>query len=388
MSKWISHFAVIGYIAFVLGCGSRQKNPESSEHPDQPVVDGEVMKQFNKGLDYLDAENYQSAERVFRDLVIKYPANQFHWISMYNLGASYEGLGKCKEAGIAYRKVARASMNKYQRLEAQSLFRMSFAYSCLGFDEKAIAALLDAKRRSKLLQEEVAYAEIPARLAAAYARIGNKSKANEYFSEAKLGVQRLKEKHKNRRAVRDILAKTLFLMGRMMPIEQRARVDSLEYLKTLQQLQIYLLEATELNSAKWSPQAAEEIHNAYENIWSLVSNVPQEKTKDPEYRDQKKRQMRFKIVSEALTNLKLLKADFRPGLRDNQYVDDLRKSLDQKEQVFQQYLAENAVEIPLSEQAQKTQGLKRQGRTKGGLPLDAEAEKRMKLPDKEESKNP
>lgn len=385
MSKWVTSFLIMFCAClFMVSCGSKKKSVEQTPK-DGAAVDVNMQKRFNQGIEYLDAENYSKAEVVFRNLVIQHPASQFHWVSMYNLGASYEGLGKCQEAGKAYRKVARASMNKYPRLEAQSLFRMSFAYSCLGYDEKAIAALLDAKRRSRLLQEEVALAEIPARLAAAYARIGNKSKAQEYFTQAKQGVQRLKERHKNRRAVRDILAKTLFLMGRMAPIERLAKMDSLEYLTTLQQLQIYLLESTELNSKRWSPQAAEEIHNAYENIWDLVKNVPSPQSNDPEFRDQKKREIRFKIISEALTNLKMLKADFRPGLKDNPFVDDLRKSLDQKETVFQQLLAEYAVKTPLSHQAEKNQGLKRQGKTRGETPLEAKARRRSSLPEKKES---
>lgn len=388
MSERMTSFLTLLFLVMIVGaCGSKEKQPKTLVSED-PVVDVALQNKFNQGIEYLDAGNYSKAQTVFRDLVIQHPSSQFHWISMYNLGASYEGLGKCKEAGKAYRKVARASMNKYPRLEAQALFRMSFAYSCLGYDEKAVAALLDAKRRSQLLQEEVALAEIPARLAAAYARLGNKVKAQEFFTQAKQGVQRLKERHKNRRAVRDILAKTLFLMGRMVPVERLAKVDSLEYLTTLQQLQIYLLEATELNSKKWSPQAAEEIHNAYENIWDLVKNVPPPNSSDPEFRDQKKRQMRFKIISEALANLKMLKADFRPGLKNNPFVVDLRQSLDQKEQVFQQFLAENAVETPLSQQAERNQGLKRQGKTQGELPLDAKARQRSRLPEKQETKKP
>lgn len=357
----------------IVGCSSSGKKSDGAAESlaDEPVpTDAAVLKQFNTGIEQLDQENYAAAEKTFRNLVIENPTSQFHWVAMYNLAAAYEGLKKCQEAGVGYRKVARASMNKYPRLEAQALFRLSFAYSCLGFDEKAVASLLDAQRRSALLQEDVAVAEIPARLAAAYARLGNKEKANEYFGKASRGVQMLREKNKNRRAIRDILAKTLFLMGRMSPIEARVSADPFDYLTTLQLLQIYLLESVELNSDEWSPQSAQEIVKAYENIWEIVSKVKSIETTDPELKKKKMSELRFRAASEALANIKILKSSFRPDLKNNAHIDQLRPALDGQQRKLEMYLAENAVTTPLSDEAEKAQGLRRQGRTTEPLPID------------------
>lgn len=367
-----------------IACASKDNDPDPKKKFKGEVVRPEILQQFDLGLKYLDNENYKSALRTFRGLISKYPSSQFQVVSLYNLGASYEGLGNCKEAGITYRKVARASMNRYDRIEAQALFRLSFAYACLGYDAKAIASLLDAQRRSKNLQDEVAIAEIPARLAAAYARVGNKEKASEYFEKAKKGLQFLRTKHSRRRALKDILAKTLFLMGRMTPIEKRAFSDSLEYLKTLQVLQSYLLEAAQLDSQKWSPQAAGEITSAYENIWRLANEVEQPRTSDNEMKRKIVSTQMFEIMSEALANLKLLRSEFKRVDSKSSVMDELEFNLNERQKTFEQYLAENSVSSQLSDSALKREGLKRGGRTRGVSPLEKKARERSRLPKKGE----
>ncbi|MCB0406965.1 MAG: hypothetical protein KDD34_02110, partial [Bdellovibrionales bacterium] len=79
-----------------------------------------------------------------------------------------------------------------------------------------------------------------------------------------------------------------------------------------------------------------------------------------------------------------LKNDFRPATGDNALVNDLKQSLNNKEDQFEQYLAENSIQTPLSHQAQKREGLRRGGRTKGETKLEKEPKKRMRLPQKGE----
>jgi hypothetical protein len=67
---------------------------------------------------------------------------------------------------------------------------MSIMYECLGQDTKAITSLLDARKRGKDLPFETQVAEIPGRLAAAYARMNNRTKALEYFNQASEGLRR------------------------------------------------------------------------------------------------------------------------------------------------------------------------------------------------------
>lgn len=372
----------------IISCStSGDKNGENSDSQKSITAEAsqETMKEFNKGLEHLDNSEYESAAATFKRIITEHPTSEFQLISLYNLGAAYEGMNDCKSAGKTYRQVARSSLGKYRRLEAQALFRLSFAYSCVGEDAKTVVSLLDAKRRKDVLTDEVAMAEIPARLAAAYARMGNNDKASVYFDEAKKGLLYLRTKYSQRRAINDIMAKTLFFMGRMTPLYERLNNDAMAYLESLQLLQAYLIEAVELNSKDWSPKAAEQLLEAYENVWQMIDGIELKSKSDPLYAKQKTKEFRASVVSEALINLKLLRDSRFPGTKSSPAMSGLLNSLELKERRFQNYLAINGIKNPLTDEAEQREGLRRDGRAKGFSPLEKEAIQRSRLPEKEEA---
>lgn len=333
-----------------------KKEPKRSGSKKPETIDPDLMAEFNLGIKALDDEKYPAAEAIFKTILLENPTNRFQLVVEFNLAASYEGQKRCKEAGRGYRKVARSSLGKFPRIEAQALYRLSFAYTCVGSDEKAVVSLLDALRRKKHLQEEIAVAEIPARLASAYARMGHNEKAELYYSDARRGIQYLRARFKNRRSLNDILAKTLFLMGRIAPIESRVRSDSMEYLTGLEYLQSYLLQAVEMNSQEWSPKAADQILRAYDLVFKVVKDPV---TKPSRLAEQKKLRQNYKIATEALANLKLLKKNILPNISSNETLVRLRNDVETKEIQFQDFLALNTNENPLTETAEKKEGLKR-----------------------------
>ncbi|NQZ01554.1 MAG: hypothetical protein HRT45_12900 [Bdellovibrionales bacterium] len=345
-------------VSMLSGCslfGLKKKAPQADGET-QPQIDPDLIAEFHLGVKALDDEKYPAAEAIFKTILTEKPTNRFQLVVEYNLAAAYEGQKRCKEAGRGYRKVARASLGKFPRVEAQALYRLSFAYTCVGADEKAVVSLLDALRRKKHLQEEVAVAEIPARLASAYARLGNNEKAEVYYSDARRGIQYLRARFKNRRSLNDILAKTLFLMGRIAPIENRVKSDSIEYLSGLEYLQAYLLQAVEMNSDKWSPKAADQISKAYDLVFKVVKDPVGNPSK---LESQKKLRQNYQIATEALANLKLLKKNILPNITNNNTLLELRAAIVQRESKFQEYLALNTNENPLTETAEQKEGLKR-----------------------------
>jgi tetratricopeptide (TPR) repeat protein len=349
---------VLAVATILPGCSlfGLKKDPVVAEGEQPPKIDPDLMADFNMGVKALDEERYPEAEGVFKTILTENPTNRFQLVVEYNLAAAYEGQKRCKEAGRGYRKVARASLGKFPRIEAQALYRLSFSYTCVGADEKAVVSLLDALRRKKHLQEEIAVAEIPARLASAYARLGNNEKAEVYYSDARRGIQYLRARFKNRRSLNDILAKTLFLMGRIAPIENRVQSNSIEYLSGLEYLQAYLLQAVEMNSEKWSPKAAEQISRAYDLVFKVVENPV---GKPSRLSEQQKLRRNYQIATEALANLKLLKKNILPNITNNDKLVRLRAAVVERESKFKEFLALNTNETPLTENAEQKEGLKR-----------------------------
>lgn len=326
-------------IAVLTACSSAPKKVgELKEDSPQQI-------RFDQGVRALDAEQYADAARIFDALLLQKPGTDMDLVALFNSGAAHEGLGDCKKASERYRQVVRASANNFKRLEGEALFRLSLMYECLGEDTKTITALLDAKKRGKELNFETVNAELPARLAAAYARLGNRQKALEYFNKASQGLKAVVTRGGGH-VQTDLLARTLFLMGKLSPSQRRAEVDPTNYMQSLSMQQPYLLQAVEMHKEPSSSKAKQDLQIAYDNIWLF-------KFSDPE----KERQF-FTRCLQTINELRNL----RLPTKTDPVEDEIFANIDQTERKLQTELTRAAVTNKLTQEAQKREGLKQEGR--------------------------
>ncbi len=316
-----------------------------SKTPDMPADVSETeLTPFDQGARALEREDYKSAATIFDKLLVAKPATQKDLIIIYNSGAAYEGMGNCARASERYREIVRSSAGKFKDLEGRALYRLSLMYECLGQDAKTITALLDARKRGRDLPWETLNAEIPARLAAAYARLGNRAKALEYFGQASSALKKLVSQETGRRQ-QELLGKTLFLMGQLNPAQRRAEGDPVTFLQGLAMQQPYLLQAVETGHANWSKRASDDLLLAYDNLWRY--KVPSEKQND--------------FYTRALQTIRELKGIRLPGKSDP-LLDQIFAKVDASESRLQAELAKVAESTRLTPEAERREGLKRQGR--------------------------
>lgn len=248
--------------ALIAGCASKtQKVIE----PTEGTPEGNT---FERGLKALEQENYSEASRIFEGLLVSKPGSEFDLVALYNAGAAREGLQDCPKAAERYREVVRSSGGKFQRIEAQALFRLSLMYECLGQDTKALTSLLDARRRGKSLPFETLNAEIPAKLAAAYARVGNRTKALEYFNLASKGLKTLVAREGSS-SQKETLSRTLYLMGQLTPAQRAGTAKADSFFQALGMQQPYLLQAAELGHAVYAKKAYEDLTLGYDMLWKM-----------------------------------------------------------------------------------------------------------------------
>ncbi len=336
----INRWTVI--LLFVLAaCASKPKMDDDVLTPDPQAA---KLPKFEQGLKALDQEHFKEAAAIFDKLLVSKPATELDLITLFNSGSAYEGLGDCKKASERYREVVRSSAGKYSNIEAQSFYRLSFMYECLGQDNKSVIALLDAKKRGSSLPYATLYAEIPARLAAGYARIGNRTKALEYFKLASQGLKKMVAEEQGHRQ-QQILAQSLFIMGQLNPAQRRAENDAISFLKGLSMQQPYLLQAVELNQQPWSQKAADDLETAYANIWKYKFSS-----------EGARREFYIRGIQAAneLNRIRLPKPD--PA------VDLIFKHVEEATSRLQTELAKIAETNRLTPEAEKREGLKRQGR--------------------------
>ncbi len=335
MSKII---AVTGLLVLLAGCASTKKISAGNDQQEEKVT------QYDQGMRALEHEDYDEAAQIFDRLLVQKPATELDLVVLFDSGAAYEGKGDCARSLDRYRQVVRSSAGKFPRIEGEALFRSSLMYECLGQDAKAITSLVDAKKRGKELPFETLNAEIPARLAAAYARIGNRDKALQYFNQASKGLKQVVTQGGRGLQVERV-AHTLFLMGRLSPSQRMAAVEPGTYLQSVSMQQPYLLQAMELNNAAWSTRAQDDLKLAYDNLWKFKIPEP-EKRRD--------------FFTRALQSINELRKIRMP--KSDSRIDDVFATLDRTQNQLQGELSRVAETNPLTPEAEKRGGLKREGK--------------------------
>ena len=320
----------------VFGCATKPKAPI--------VADETSERDFDRATRLLNREDFSGAAEIFDRLLVNKPATEIDLMTSYNAGAAYEGMGQCGKAVERYRQVARSSAGKFPRLEAQSLYRASLMYECLGMDVRTIATLLDARKRSSELQPEVSRAELPARLAAAYSRAGNRAKALEYFGLASEGLKAVLADANGSRRQKEILGQTLYQMGRLNPAQRDATAEPMGYLLSLSMQQPYLLQAVELAPPKWAERAENDLSTAYRNLGAF--NVAPAKQREFGLRA-------LQVINELK---KIRMSAGGPG------EDEVFAAVEKAERSIQNQLNFAAATLPLTPEAELREGPRREGR--------------------------
>lgn len=381
-----SKLSVIVPLLFLLlvACGSKKKSIDSDISVAPPA---EVMKQFDQASEYLDKEQYHQASPIMESLLQENHGSSLETILLYNSGVAFEGMGECEKAANRYRQVVRLTNKKQPSIQAQALFRLSYAYECLNQDEKVVASLLDTRIRANHLPVEIAQAEVPARLAAAYARLGNRQVADRYFKEAERGLIVVQRKTKNSAEKKQVLARTLFLMGKLSPAASE-RQHPQNLLRSIRYMQPYLLKATELEASPWSEKAAKALVKAYDQAWDSILNYTYaaDGVKDPEIEERTKTRQQIEAAGFALVILKELK-DQKIVHQTILPVQNLFKRLESNERQLRKFMASASLRTGLTPEAKEREGLKRGGRVKSS-PTSLEKNFKMPLELPEKKKDP
>ncbi|MCB0411550.1 MAG: hypothetical protein KDD22_03440, partial [Bdellovibrionales bacterium] len=308
-------------------------------------------------------ERYESAAKIFDELLVQKPASEFDLIIMYNSAAAYEGMKDCKTAGRRYRQVGAAAAKNFPRIEAQALYRLSYAFECMSRPDKVIATLNDVERRKQYLAPEVAQAEVPARLSSAYAQLGEIDTAQKYFKKAEMGIQQLQRQFRQRTDLDQLLARTYFFMGR---VQDRNALPSAEsYLKGLRFQQMHLIKAVEMDVQPWADKSAKSILQAYEDLWGYIAESEKQKSGESY---QKLRAHVLEWAEGGLQALSELNSLRFPGAQESSTSRRMFSNLSNQESRFQKIVSKYAVSTPLTQEAESRQGIQRKGRVKSNSP--------------------
>ncbi len=347
--------------ALSFGCGSKNKkaDPAVSETKRTSILTTDIL---NK----IDSEEYKSALEMAEVYLRDYPVAPQTQNVEYLKARALEGLGRTEEAIEAYRKIVRVTATP-KDLVAKSLYRLSFCYEATNQDDKLVASLLDVLKRKGDLETEVTTAEVPARIAAAYARIGNKKLADKYFGLADTGIRNLKTKNSGIDLTK-WLPKTLYFMG-TMSVGTFTTEDFENSLRPLEKSQGFLLEAALFGDPKWSPKAVEEIKSIYSGLVALIQKTGAEESENEE-QGRVRQEVRWRMAAGTLEALRKLKSEsFSPKEANSAEIEEIKSFLSSKEIELTKVLEERPVGHGLTPEAESRKKSLRKSRVVNPDPM-------------------
>lgn len=353
------HLLFVILVLSVSGC----RTPEKASEPIRfiPDISASTVAQASE-------LNHQSkhvqAEESMRALLRSHPTNSWYRAAQYQLGISLEGQEKYRDALFEYRQLGEQS-SQVPELAALALFRSSFCWEALGEEFHVVASLRDAWRKRSHLPPEVSEAELPARLAGAYSRVGQSAEADRYFKLAEDGLVRIQARAGGQ--VPDWLGRTLYSMGRLS-LESLSWEEFGTMIKPIPRAQAYLARAVVLQQAPYSERARAEVEKIYQKILIVLtgSSKVNEMSNLSEQREQQEllwshTAQIFELVRQLRSHLVLAQKS----------PDELHAFLDDVEAKLAVILSERPVGEGLTPEA-KTRWLKRKWRTINPEPLPNE----------------
>ena len=325
----------------LTGCSSLHRAATAlvSQGPIVEHVRGASPKEapdlYKKAVDELESQKFQDALADFDTFLLNTPTSAWTQAARLNSGRALEGLKRWGEAADRYRSVIQATA-KAPRLQAMALYRLSGCYEAMGDETQDVVTLNDLVSRAQFLPREIGQAELPAKLAGAYARIGNFDRAQEFYRRAEVGIARLRQESGGE--IPEWLAQTYFSMGET----SRQQISWSEFETSIRPFargQIFLLQAAELNRTPWSDRAADELVQVYNSLFETIRQAPMS-AGDPVLAKralQKKQWSRVGLILDLMTELR---ARALPQETTSPQSAKVQKALDLVDRKIQNFLLE------------------------------------------------
>lgn len=355
-----------GLVASALSCTSVKKDLRNvarvlgivEDIGDRPLP--QAPPEYKEALADLAESKYADALAKLNDFIIQEPTSAYVQAAAFNSGRALEGLGRWSEAVERYRSVVVACEGVAPKLQAMALYRLTFCYEALADDQQTVAAMSDLERRVGALPPQIARAELPARFAAAYARIGNFDKAIEYYKKAEGGIAQLKRSAAPAAAqVPEWLPKTLYFMG-SLSLRRVSWNDFEMAFRPLARSQTYLLECAELGVEPWAGRAAKDLQATYGDLWRTIEMAPTPDDSDPQAAAREIQSKQFDRAALVLDSLAELKARFMVGdALPGPAAGDIRKFVADMEKKAKEFLERRPVGDGLTSEAEKRRSLPR-----------------------------
>lgn len=273
--------AIFGLVLFLISCSTTTKVTESPKYSNHPNEQQDLKMAQKKA----DESQWGAALELFDNFTIKYPNSVYTQAAVLAKADMQMKLQLYSEASVSYRSVIEKTREFQPEIAATAMYKLSYPYEEMGDEARLIATLEDAMKFQEHLDPGITAAEIPARIGAAYLRLGMLEESRKYFFQAQNGISRIKSMEPDK----DYLASIYFRMGNFST--HQGSFETLKVLmETMSGLQIYMLKCIELGAEKNSQVCYDQLLNYYQEFYEQIQKAPLNQTLD---RQAALRQQRF-----------------------------------------------------------------------------------------------
>jgi hypothetical protein len=348
-------------VGLLTACSSAQVIKDSVDSPQD-------QKEIKSADQLLLAGKFQPALDAYNAYIEKRTFTVFYLQALLGRASALRNLDRCKESLADSRAVLASSAQKFKSLAAQALVESSLCYEMLGNDVKQLAALEDAYRWREHLSKEVAQAELPARLAAAHAKLDQTEESKKFLDEAMRGAV-LVENQSTTEETKRFLSKLYFDMG-SVSLSRLSIENMKQHLEAIKVTQVFLLKSVELEIAPWSVASAERLQANFQTFWDQIKNLPQSRVLDPEAAERIKKDQQELLVGlllsaiEQLRNHRMQKSE----VKTSNVAEKAFAGIQKIESEGLKFLNELGSYSNLTKEAQRFHQLKREGMIKDTTP--------------------
>lgn len=328
-------------------------------YTDKSEFEKQMKVRYEVAYEDYKSGKYLSAIEQFKFIQKNYTASLRFVDAVYFEARSYEKLKQFEKAIGRYRYLMTLS-GAPRGFVAQSMYRISFCYEVQGEDAKTIAALQSMQGFTEELPERVIKAEIPARLAASYIRVGEPQLSNKYFAQAEEGVRDLRVKHQVD-VLPDWFVQTLFFMGDLRVEPKKEEMFSASIL-SLKKAQSYLLQAIEAENKAWSEKAHNRLVEVYVKFWNFLQNYKGKPNSDVVLQKHETQKKQWEMALQLLQSLEALHLAQTPSAQSQELMEKTNAFAKALEGEIQSMLNQPQEGRGLTPRALEIQGLKRKGR--------------------------
>lgn len=337
--------SAISVFIFAFGCTTVTKKT-ISPGPVDPVVRAKMEQDLKSAEEQLKEQKYNEALEAFKKFGKDNPVSIFTQRALIGEARALEGLNEWTKAAAIYSNVISDTRETNPDVAALALYWSSFCYEALGDEARVIAALLDAYKMAEYLPAEKGKAEVPARLAAAYARIGNEEESRKYLQIADKGISSLFGNKSDTPEMRESKSEIYYLMGHQSTA-QLSEESLGSYLETLNLLQVYLLRGVELEGTKGGEHSQKQLMAQYRDLWVRIDAIRAPDGYDPVAGEVTRRQAKSKWAAELLDSVERLR-QYRLPTEKGKLVEELFSYLEEFENKAKQAILAAAELSPLT----------------------------------------